>query len=367
MGQQMAAGHGARAGVVVSPRERMTILPQTLATLFATIPADVPVSVVTGDLPPGITAALRQLLAARPFRLMACAGLILPNAARNLAAAGMETDFILFLDDDVALSPGALEALAGALETTGADAAAPLCLLGPKSPPVIHHAGGSLGLVPQAGGGAPAIHEVHHLMNAPLSQEADRMAAAGVQPNEVCEFHCMLMRKALWDRMGGFDERLVTREHVDLALRMACLDARAVFVPQAVVTYLALEPLLSGDLDYFLFRWSDRFVAASMDAIEDTWGLPADRAAVHDGFIRGHRARAIATALPALRRGVDEATFRSRIVPAVEADHARRTQALADALPRPLVPPRPDRDRAAAVLAALAARSGPAAAEPTHV
>ncbi len=41
--------------------------------------------------------------------------------------------------------------------------------------------------------------------------------------NHVCEFHCMMARRALLDEMGGLDERLITREQVDFAMRALVL------------------------------------------------------------------------------------------------------------------------------------------------
>ena len=59
--------------------------------------------------------------------------------------------------------------------------------------------------------------------------------------NHVCEFHCMMARRALLDEMGGLDERLITREQIDFALRTFALGARTTFAEKAWVTYLARD------------------------------------------------------------------------------------------------------------------------------
>ena len=53
------------------------------------------------------------------------------------------------------------------------------------------------------------------------------------------EFHCALVRRAVFDRIGPLDERILgAAEHIDLALHLRALGARGFFEPTAIVSYL---------------------------------------------------------------------------------------------------------------------------------
>src|SRR6185312_13739980 len=69
---------------------------------------------------------------------------VLPNKARNIALDRVETKYVAFCDNDLDYWPGWLDALVENAEVNGSAAVAPLILIGPSDPPVIHHAGGSL-------------------------------------------------------------------------------------------------------------------------------------------------------------------------------------------------------------------------------
>jgi hypothetical protein len=140
--------------------------------------------------------------------------------------------------------------------------------------------------------GRTVVGEEHRLSGRRLSDVGEEDA----QPeNEVCEMHCCLLRRSLFDRMGGFDERLITREHMDLALWMRVFGARAAFERRSVVTYMKPRSLDERDLRYFVFRWADALAVRSLDAFESTWDVPVDREYVRQDWIARHRRRGVAT------------------------------------------------------------------------
>jgi GT2 family glycosyltransferase len=109
-----------------------------------------------------------------------------------------------------------------------------------------------------------------------------------------------MVRKSVWEAMGGLDERLITREQVDFGLRLKGLGSRITFAKDSHVTYRAYDPFNPIDLDYHLFRWSDHRAVESMDAFEDTWQLNLEREHIRTQWIANHRARALSSAYPRL-------------------------------------------------------------------
>ena len=133
-----------RTTVVVVPRERFTSLPESLSSLFRTVPDDVPVVVVEGASPEGTRSALVALARARPFTLLSLPYMLKPNEARNRGVAAASTEFVVIADNDIEYEPGWLAALEQHALEHGSDAVAPLTCIGPPVATTIHHAGGLL-------------------------------------------------------------------------------------------------------------------------------------------------------------------------------------------------------------------------------
>ena len=327
--------------VVVSPRERFSSIIPSLESLFSTIHPDVPVIVVEGSTPRPIRRRLKQLKEVRPFIHVALDYMVTPNEARNIGMRLSTTPFVVLADNDIEYEQGWLEALVGNAMETGADAVAPLIFIGPSGEKTIHHAGGSL--IYNESNGRQIIKEKHRLMNVTLDSVQSRLSDLAPLDNDVCEFHCAMVRKSVWEAMGGLDERLITREQVDFGLRLKALGSRITFAKDSHVTYRAFDPFNPVDLDYHLFRWSDHRAVESMDAFEATWQLNLERERIRTQWIANHRSRAISSAYPRLSRLLPRKVFCSLLIPVLEfLSRRREISSRKGRSPRPLVPSSPD-------------------------
>ncbi len=339
--------------VVVVPRERFTSLTVSLRSLFATIPHDVRVVVVEGGTPAGTRGDLERLSAERAFELVSLPYMVKPNEARNIGVARTQTEYVVIADNDIEYEPGWLEALEQHAEEHASDAVAPLIFIGPPAATTIHHAGGMLSASRVDGG----IHlaEAHRLMDVPL---ADVDGDFPEPHNHVCEFHCMMARRTLLDDMGGLDERLITREQIDFALRAFALGAKTTFAEKAWVTYMARDDFDPVDLRYHLFRWADEFVVESLDALEEAWGVTVDRELYRFSWAAAHRVRAAETTYPRKRRLLGREHFARRVVDPLERDVLAEQLALrSDLVPRvPKALPPEDVERVVETLLAVHAR-----------
>lgn len=330
------------ASVVVVPRERFTSLPVSLRSLFATVDVEVPVVVVEGATPPETRAELHSLARERPFELVSLPYMVKPNEARNIGVTKTSTEYVVIADNDIEYEPGWLRALEDHAVEHDSDAVAPLIFIGPPAKTVIHHAGGMLSAARVDGG--IRLSEVHRLMDVRL----DDLDGPFPEPhNHVCEFHCMMARRALLDEMGGLDERLITREQIDFALRTFALGAKTTFAEKAWVTYMAREDFDEVDLRYHLFRWADPFVVESLDALEETWGVTVDREMYRYSWAASHRVRAAETTYPRRRRLLGKDRFGRWVVDPLGRNVLEEQRALrgdlVPSVPRGL--PRADVDR----------------------
>ncbi|MEM9212084.1 MAG: glycosyltransferase [Pseudomonadota bacterium] len=277
------------ATVVVVPRERFTSLPVSLRSLFATIPESVQVIVVEGASPNAVRGELEALKSERDFTLVSEDRMLLPNEARNIGGRLVDTKYIIFADNDIEYSDHWLEPLVAQAEAEGSDTVAPLTLIGPSKEPRIHHAGGRI--ITYEKKGEIQINEIHRLSNVYV-KDADFPKQAPMK-NEVCEFHCMLIKREFFDAMGGFDERYITREHIDLALRLRAIGGKSTFCVDSVVSYQAMAPFTFVDLRYLAYRWNDKLAESGLRAFSKMWETGADGKPLRRKPIRRRRWRAI--------------------------------------------------------------------------
>jgi GT2 family glycosyltransferase len=329
-----------RTTAVVVPRERFTSLPVSLRSLFRTVPDDVPVVVVEGASPAATRSELALLARERSFRLVSLPYMVKPNEARNIGVSMAETEYVVIADNDVEYEAGWLDALEHHALAYGSDAVAALTCEGPPAATIIHQAGGLLEAIRTEEG--ISLFDRHRLAEAPRAGAT----LPGIE-HHVCELHCMLVRRSLLEELGGLDERLVSREQVDLALRLLVLEAKVTFAEDAVVTYMARDAFDPVDLRYHLFRWSDRHVVESLDAFESTWGVSLDRDEIRYAWAAEHRLRGAETTYPRLRRILGKERFRRFVVARLErrvlTDQLRARAAIVPAVPKALALDRVER------------------------
>lgn len=337
--------------IVVSQRERIDTTPWSVKSLFTTIAPNIPVVIITNVPGEKLSRELEDIQNQRPFEHIIEPHFITPNASRNIGARLALTEFIAFVDNDVIYEPGWLEALEANAQLHGASVVEPLICIGPPRATRIHHAGGLL----RAEGNAehPVISERHRLMDRPI-KDFNRLTAP--TENEIAEFHCVLVRRDIFDEIGYFDERLITREQVDFALRLKTAGKTVTFEKNAVVTHLRGGRLTRRDLDFFLDRWNHQRAWISLIAFEETWGVTIDKERILSRWIAGHRVRATGEYAPVLRRLLGRHLFKKLVAPLIESSHGDQPSQNPLETYRPPTPPKP---AIAAVYRKLLEREGP--------
>jgi hypothetical protein len=210
-----------------------------------------------------------------------------PQEARQRVVDRIATDYVVFIDNDVMVEPGWLEALVACADDTGAGIVAPLYLWGDGvRAPKIHMAGGKI--VRTAIEGGTVLQESHQLANAD-----PRLARLERAPCDFGEFHCMLLRTGLV-RDGVLDPAIrCVHEHIDTALSAVAKGYAVYLEPDARVTYLAFAEYMLDDLAFLRERWAPAEAEASIAAFCRKWGV-VDDARSFGGlreFVRDHVAK----------------------------------------------------------------------------
>jgi len=109
----------AQVAIVVVPRERFSYAARSLESIYEH--TDYPFSLVYVD--GGSPAATRRYLAQKArensFQLIRTNHYLSPNQARNLGGKDVNSKYVVFIDNDVLVTPGWLGALVGCAEQTG--------------------------------------------------------------------------------------------------------------------------------------------------------------------------------------------------------------------------------------------------------
>jgi GT2 family glycosyltransferase len=176
---------------------------------------------------------------------------------------------------------------------------APVYGIGEPSDGVIHLAGGFVEFREDHAG--RHFRETHRFCGKRLADIRPRLQREVI---DFAEFHCMLVRRSAFDRVGELDERLLTtREHLDFCLAVREAGGRVYLEPAALVTYIAPPPFAWSDLPYFLLRWSDEWNHATLEYVRKKWGLAEDDPSrvTDETWLRNHRWTALARPARAIR------------------------------------------------------------------
>jgi len=230
---------------------------------------------VSAGTPEHIQTYLESESRERGFTLISRKNYLAPNHARNLALPFIKTKYIVFVDNDILVTPGWLDALVQCADETGAALVGPLYLIGEPEEACIHMAGGS-------------FHLGHIFADTKISDVPCALVRRTV---DFLEFHCVLVRKDVFDQLGPLDPELPSlHEHVDLALAVQKTGGAVFLEPAAVISYLAPPPFDPSDLAFYMVRWSDCWNWKSVSHFGDKWATKR----FHSGYTWGRNHRRLA-------------------------------------------------------------------------
>ncbi|HEV2063023.1 MAG TPA: glycosyltransferase [Thermoanaerobaculia bacterium] len=286
--------------LIVVPRERFGVALRSLESIYADTHFPFRLIYVDAGSPPAVSRALAARAQARGFELLRVDPFLAQNEARNLVLLRVQTRYVAFLDNDILVAPGWLEALVRCAEETGADLVGPLYMVGEPPGDFVHMAGGTVQI--EEAGGRRRLVESHLYAGRKLP---DIPVVLRRQQTELLEFHCLLARTACLQSLGPLDERyLSTGEHIDLCLAVRARGGTVYFEPEARISYLPPKTLDPADLPFFRLRWSEAWTKASFSRLRERWDLAEDSPYFEENLLwmRSHRRLPLAPVQRALQR-----------------------------------------------------------------
>lgn len=286
--------------IVVVPRERFSASQRSLESVYEHTPSPFRLVYVDGGAPTYVARYLEAQARARQFTLIRTPHYLSPNEARNIGLRSVDTKYVVFIDNDVVVTPGWLDALVKCAEETGAWAVAPLYCIGEPEEGFIHLAGGAAEI--RESDGRRHLHEEHRFKGKKVWDVRPKLR------REVAghaEFHCVLVRRAAFETLGPLDEGLMSsREHVDFCLAVTRAGGEVYFEPDSLITYVPPPPFAWSDVPYFLTRWSEAWNRVTLDHLRKKWDLSDDdpHLVTQAEWLRTHRWIALEPPVRLLRR-----------------------------------------------------------------
>lgn len=259
--------------IVVVPRERFSCTRDSLESIHEYTDFPFKLIYVDGNSPPKVRRYLEAKSQEKNFEIIRTNYYLSPNHARNIGLSRVDTKYLVFVDNDVVVSPGWLQALVNCAEETAATVVGPLMCEKQPIHQRVHFAGGESRVITD-------IKGRRHLREKMYKQGHN---AAELRPHlqrtqtELAEFHCTLVRTEIFHRIGYLDEAMLnTKEHLDFCMTVAQVGGTVYFEPDSLVTYVPGPPLELTDLHFYMLRWSDAWTLASLQRIREKWNLSED-------------------------------------------------------------------------------------------
>lgn len=271
-----------RATVIVVPRESFAHSERSLQSLYEDPGVPFDLLYVDGGMPSAIRLGIARHARARGFQILDAGRHATPNHARNVALLRATTEFTVIVDNDVVFASRWLARMIACADATQADVVGPLICIGDPPFRRIHSAGGDASVDGPAG--AKRFREIHRFIDYPLTQALRTELIR--EDVGLVEFHCMLVRRSIFERVGLLDEQLRSAaEHSDFCMSVRAAGGRIVFEPQAMVNQLLPLPFPRdvASLPFFLRRWSDKRNRASLARLCAKYAIAPD-----DPGIRGY-------------------------------------------------------------------------------
>ncbi len=265
----MSESNSPKVTIMVVPRESHSFVLQCIEHIYAFTPQTFQLIVIDPNGPKEIAEGLRKWEKQNSnCKVLRSEHFIFPYEAKNWAVKHLsaETEWVVFIDNDVKVSPHWLSSLLSAANETGARVFHPLYLL------------------EVAGGGGVSIHMADGTIRKGMKNGTEHiqpvMNYVGLnicnsrnfirKDSGFLEFHAFMIRRDLLDEMGEF-EPVTLSEDVNYSLRLLEKGERVIFEPNSVITYVVGPPFEKYDLPYYRFRWDPKMGIDSTNWLKNRW------------------------------------------------------------------------------------------------
>ncbi len=252
--------------IVITQREGFSLSRQSLLSVLANTPQPYELIYVDGGSPTHVRDELRRLSDERGFRLLRHERYLSPNEAREVALPHVSGEFTAFLDNDVLVAEGWLEALLACAAETGAGVVAPLYLELLDGVERLHMFGGHCRIAES--GGRRVLDVTHDGRKGQARRTFSRTQTEHV------EMHGFVIRTELLSALRVFDPGIPTiPENADFCLTVLQAGESIWIEPTSCVTVILPTSVPEMDREFYRLRWSDAWIDSGYVRFSEKWGL----------------------------------------------------------------------------------------------
>ena len=263
--------------IVVMPRDKFSVMERCLDDILKNTPEPFELWVLSGGTPEAAKKRWQERYASRAkftFFPEYRNGADLRDHALDL----LSTKLAVFVDNDVYVRPGWLEALVRCQRETGAAMVTPLILDRDER---IHTAGGDFILMKKNGTtyASMELRYQHHRVLGALNLTR--------RETDLCEIHCTLVDVAVLKKIRPYDKSLREFQEMDSSLSLSKNGCRMMFEPESVV-YLFYEDKLTDpqDMRFHMWKWDMRAMHEGFDHFKKKWGYDINPNNSFDKYLR---------------------------------------------------------------------------------
>ncbi len=276
-----------RTTIVVVPRESFNSFPEVVKEVYQKTSPIFKMIVMEGNSPEWVRKQLRELEKTNPNCTIVWSDRFrYPHEFVNEAMKLIDTEYAVFIDNDVEVEKGWLEALVACADEEKVGCVHPIYLTVKLTDPTkkIHLAEG-VTYRKRMSSGKWMVDSISSFSGRSLDQYPDPRR----KESEFFEWHGVLFRKSLLDKIGPLDD-LNIAEHMDYSFRITRAGEKILIEPKAVVAY-EYERIFTLDPDskrYFLFRWDVKKSEESLRKFCANWDLAPESIARRLHWVKEH-------------------------------------------------------------------------------
>jgi GT2 family glycosyltransferase len=214
------------------------------------------------------------------FHLIRTEKYVSSNQARNIALKHVDTEYVVFINNDILVTANWLNKLMRCAQKTSASAVSPVCLQGTVENLAIHSAGGCLEF--RYRDGNLDLFEERSFINNYFDKVQPLLTCKATQ---MIDLSCVLVHTPTLNKIGEFDEHLINfGQDVDFCLALFAVGGTIYLEPESIINYLPVTELKFSDVPYYFLIWNYVWKRKSINYFQEKWGLAKDAKFINDAL-----------------------------------------------------------------------------------
>ncbi len=255
--------------LIVVPHECFSYTEQSLESIYKY--TNIPFKLIYIDVysPKNTKQYLEEKSHEKGFQLIRTEKYVSQNQARNIGLKHVDTEYVVFIKNNVIVTHDWLNHLMDCAQATQAAVVSPVCLEGALDKAVIHSAGGSLEF--QYKNGNLDLFEEKLFVKNSFDKVQPLLTR---QPTQLIDFSCFLVRTSVLQQIGNLDENLMSvAQDIDFSLSVFAAGGSIYIEPKSIVNHLAVTQLKLSDIPYYLLTANYVWKRKSIHHFQKKWGL----------------------------------------------------------------------------------------------